>query len=112
MAKLVKRLESAGLAPVRLPTAVRHSFLSIPGTTFLIGGAELQVFIYPDSFSAVRDVSRLDGTTVSPPGEPAAWTTTPTLILSNNLAAIMLGRNERQIERVQLALTAGLIPPG
>src|SRR5687767_3361983 len=58
MAKLVKRLESAGLAPVRLPTAIRHSFLSIPGTTFQIGGAELQVFIYPDSLSAARDVSR------------------------------------------------------
>ena len=112
MAKLVKRLESAGLAPVRLPAEVRHSFLSIPGTAFRVGDAELQVFIYPDSLSVTRDMSRLDTIAVSRPGEPVAWATKPTLVRSNNLAAIMLGRNERQIERVQLALTAGLIPPG
>ena len=112
MAKLMKRLESAGLAPVPLPTAVRHSFLSIPGTAFRIGDAELQVFIYDDSISAKRDLAKLDGETVSAPGTTAGWATKPTLIVSNNLAAIMLGRNERQIERVQLALTAGLLPPG
>lgn len=110
-ASVEKRLESAGLAPVRVAGPVRHPFMSVTGRAYHLGEAELQVFVYADSAAVARDVQRLDTATVAPPGQRTEWRTKPTLIISNNLAAILLSRNERQIERVQLALTAGRLPP-
>jgi len=36
------------------------------------------------------------------------WPLPPTLITSNNLVAVLVSDNARLIERVQLAITAGL----
>lgn len=87
---------------------MRHDYLSVAGTAYRIGNDELQVFIYPSAEARERDSMRLDSTTAAPPGARQGWPSTPTLIVSNNLLAIMLSRREQQIERVQLALTAGL----
>ena len=56
-----------------------------------------------------RDVAALDTTRVAPHGGTYAWPATPTFVHSANLAAVLLTPNERQIERIQLALEAG--PP-
>jgi len=105
-----ERLDHAGLVP--LPPAdsvVRRAFFATPGVRYALGPAELEVFVYPDAAAAARDVAALDTVTVAPRGQRADWPSPPTFIRSANLIAILLTPNERQIERVQLALTAG--PP-
>jgi hypothetical protein len=112
VANLEKRLDLQGMAPRRLPKPVRHTFLSVSGNAYMVGNAELQVFIYPDPAGVARDVALLDTVTVSPAGEPVAWPARATLITNRNLAAILLSDNALQIERVQRALMAGLSPSG
>ena len=107
LASLEKRLDLQGMAPRRLPDTVRHAFLAIPGTAYRLGNAELQVFIYDDVDARTTDVGRLDTVTVSPPSAPVQWPRKATLITNANLAAILLGENPLQIERVQRALMAG-----
>ena len=91
---------------------MRHPFLSVPGTSYLLGTHELQVFIYPDSVAANRDFAALDTVAVAPRGGTMKWSSKPTLIRNNNLLAVLLGQNALQIERVQRALMAGLSPGG
>lgn len=103
-----ERLDRAGLAPRRDSVAVRQPFMHVPGVRFHVGGAELQVYVYPDSAARARDTGPLDTLTVSPPSAPVTWPAPASLIVSNNLAAILLAQNDRQRERVRLALEAGL----
>jgi hypothetical protein len=105
------RLEHAGLAPRRADARVRVPYLSVAGVAFALGRSELQVFVYPDSAARARDTGRLDPKAVAPAGARTPWSMAPTLIVSNNLAAVLLSQDERQIERVQDALTAGLPAP-
>lgn len=102
------RLERAGLVPRLRPDTIRHAFMSVPGQLLLLGESELQLFLYADSGAMRRDVMRLDSIRVAPADMMVTWIAPPTLITSNNLAAILLGGSERQIERVRNALTAGL----
>lgn len=110
VAGLEKRLDLQGMAPRRQPAPARHSFLSVAGTTYLVGNAELQVFIYDDAAAADRDIAGVDTVEVAPRGQKGTWPTRATLIRNNNLIAILLGQNALQIERVQRALMAGLGP--
>lgn len=110
VAGLEKRLDLQGMAPRRQPAPVRHSFLSVPGTTYLVGNAELQVFIYENAAAAERDIAGMDTVAVASRGQKGNWPTRATLIRNNNLIAILLGQNALQIERVQRALMAGLGP--
>jgi len=107
-----QRLERAGLAPRRAPAEVRQPIFRVPGISYAIGRAELQVFLYPDSAALVRDLARVDTVHVQPrDGAPIAWSNMPTLMRSNNLAAVLLSDDATQVERVQLAMTAGLPAP-
>ena len=109
-----QRLERAGLAPQPLPDTIRHPFLRVPGIAYRVGHAELEVFLYDSAGAHRRDLAALDTGRVQPTGDSAvavAWSATPTLITSNNLAAILLSDQGTQIERVRLALTAGLPAP-
>jgi len=110
VANLEKRLDLQGMAPRKLPAPVRHPFLSVDGSAYQVGNAELQVSIYDDAAAVERDIARLDTIAVSLRGEQAKWPTKPTLIRNNNLAAILLGQNALQIERVQRALMCGQPP--
>ena len=107
IASLEKRLDLQGMVPRRLPDTVRHAFVSIPGTAYQLGNAELQVFLYRDAPALAADIARLDTVTVGPPGAPAPWVRKATLITNANLAAILLSENALQIERVQRAIMAG-----
>ncbi len=107
---LEKRLDLQGMAPRKQLAPARHSFLSVEGSTYLIGNAELQVFLYGEAAAANRDVAQLDTIEVARLGEKGRWPTKATLIRNNNLVAILLGQNALQIERVQRALMAGLPP--
>jgi hypothetical protein len=112
MCSVEKRLRSAGLAVLPESGAVRQPFLDVPGKTFHLGAtATLQVFVYPTATARERDLTGVDTVSVQAQGSTVTWPVPPTLIVSNNLAAILLSPNARTIERVQLAITAGLPAP-
>ena len=104
---LVKRLERAGYVVVD-SGAVSRPFLSVPGTRYQLGREQLEVYLYPSADARERDLREIDTLRVSPPGDTIAWPATPTLLTSNNLAAILLGGSPRQVERVSNAIRAGL----
>lgn len=108
---VTERLDQAGLVP-RADTApaLRVPFLSGRDTVLRLGRGALHAFIYDDTARLARDVAALDTVRVAPRGGAFAWgDAPPTLVRSANLVAVLLTPNERQIERVQLALQAG--PP-
>ena len=103
------RLERAGLAPQRGDT-IRFPFLHVAGLTWRLGRATIHVFRYRDSVSRHTDFIALDSAHARPRGDTlAAWPGTPTVLVNDNLLAILLSDNDEQVERVSLALTAG--PP-
>ena len=102
-----KRIERAGLVATAADS-VRKDFLSVAGQRYELGRGELFVFLYPDSTARKRDTERLDPTRAAPPGQAGGWSTRATLITSDNLAAVLLTTNETLLERVQLALGAGM----
>jgi hypothetical protein len=103
------RLERAGLAPQRGDT-VRYPFLSVPGQTWRLGRETIHMFRYRDSTARHTDSARLDSARARPLTDSVTtWPGTPTLLVNDNLLAILLSENEEQVERVSLALTAG--PP-
>ena len=103
------RLERAGLAP-RSADTIRVPFLRVPGQTWKLGLATLHVFRYRDSTARHTDFVTLDSAAVRPRGDTVTtWNGTPTLLVNDNLLAILLSDNGEQVERVSLALTAG--PP-
>lgn len=103
------RLERAGLAPQR-GDSVRMAFLRIGGQTWRLGRATLHVFRYRDSVARHDDWVMLDSVTARPRTDTVTtWQGTPTLLVNDNLLAILLSDNGEQVDRVSLALTAG--PP-
>ena len=106
---VVKRLRNAGLVPHRRPDLARLPFLTTPGAVYDVHQVELRAFVYADVRTAEREALAIDPIRVAPRGETIAWPVRATLAHSGNLVAIILATNERQIERVQLALEAG--PP-
>lgn len=107
------RLLHAGVVLDRQADPVRHPFLRVPGTVYHVGSADhqLQVFLYASEADRRRDTAALDSTTAAPPGVRVAWPAPPTLVTSQNLAAIILSLNDRTVERLALALGAGLPQP-
>ena len=81
-------------------------------TTYLLGSAKLEVFVYPDDKSLARDWAQLDTLKASPRGTTTTWEAPPTLIRSGNLAALFLSDSPTKSERLALALTAGAPQPG
>lgn len=103
------RLERAGLAPQKGDT-VRFPFLTITGQTWRLGNATIHVFRYRDSLARHADFALLDSLHARPRADTTTtWPGTPTLLVNDNLLAILLSENGEQVERVSLALTAG--PP-
>jgi hypothetical protein len=79
-----------------------------PRTTFLAGGGELHAWIYADSTSRRAVTEALDPTTATPRGASIPYELPITLVVQNNLAAVISGGLERNHERITLALQAGL----
>ena len=104
------RLERAGLAPQRGDT-VHFPFLRIAGQTWRLGAATIHVFRYRDSVARHADFASLDSAFARPVGDTVtSWPGTPTMLVNDNLLAILLSENAEQVERVSLALTAGAPP--
>ena len=103
------RLERAGLAPQR-GDSLRLPFLTVEGQTWRLGAATIHVFRYRDSLARHGDFAALDSLHARPTGDTlTAWPGTPTVLVNDNLLAILLSDNEEKVERVTRALTAG--PP-
>lgn len=104
---VVVRLSAAGLRPEQLGE-IRHPFLGVPGLTIRVAGgaAEIHVFIYGDAGAVARDTKGLDSTRVAPPTMQIMWIMPPSLVVDNNLAVIVLTRDEALRSRVRTALTA------
>ena len=107
------RLRQAGLVlrPVKGESQQRAGF-SVRPVVYTLAGARLEVFLYSDEAALTRDIARMDTVRVAPIGSPSAWEMTPHFIRSGNLAAVFLTQNQRQAERLALALTAGAPQPG
>lgn len=105
------RLDHAGLAPRRDTSAgvVELAPLTQRGTRLLVGNAELDVFIYPDSARRVQDEGRLDRSKYIEATDEPTLRGEATLIRNVNLLAVLRSRNDHQRERVSDALAAG--PP-
>ena len=110
MCAIEDRLERAGVVAERQSDSVAYPFLTVRGVEYLVGSKDhrLQVFLYPNAAQRARDTDALDSVAVSPKGTKVAWPTPPTLVTSNNLAVIILRLNDRTVERLALALGAGL----
>lgn len=104
-----ERLDAAGLVPRDSGDSARVPFMSVPGARLRVGRQELVVFLYPSGAAMRKDVARLDSLAAAPRGAGAVWSDVPTLITSDNLAAVMVGGDAQRVERVTLAITAG--PP-
>ncbi|MEW5916012.1 MAG: hypothetical protein AB1762_06390 [Gemmatimonadota bacterium] len=105
---VLDRLEAAGLVVTAEKEPARFPFFSVEGTTYTTTRSTIHIFLYPDVAARRRDTDALDSAAVAPRGGTYTWPNPATLVTSNNLAAVVVSPNERQMERVVLALSAGL----
>jgi hypothetical protein len=105
---VLDRLEDAGLVVKRESDPTELPFFSVKGIRFTSSRASIHVFLYPDQAARVRDTEQLDSAAVAPRGGTYGWPDPAILVTSNNLAAVVVSPNERQTERIVLALGAGL----
>lgn len=92
---------------------VHRDFFTVEGTAYQIGVKDdvVEVFVYPTVEARKGDTDQLDSATASPKGRKIVYGAPPTLVMSNNMAAIVLSLNDRTVERLALALGAGLPLP-
>ena len=104
-------LDRAGLAPRRdsASGAITLPPLAQSGTRLLLGGSELDIFVYPDVGDRERDEGRLDRSKYIEASDEPTLRGEATLIRTVNLLAVLRSRNDHQRERVSDALSAG--PP-
>jgi hypothetical protein len=108
-----RRLRQAGFVARRMSgQSPQRPGFSVTPVVYSLARSRLEVFIYADEASLARDIARIDTVTVSPAGVATSWDGTPLLIRSGNLAAVFVGDNPRQADRLTLALTAGAPQPG
>jgi hypothetical protein len=108
---LVERLVRAGLAPQARPAEKGEKYWKAPLFAYQVGGAMLHVYLYRDSLARKAVVATLDTVQAAPPGTTGVYPLRHILIVQNNLAAVLVGGNDAQQERVRLALEAGLPAP-
>ena len=109
-----QRLKQSGFVARRLSgESSKRAGFSVTPVAYSLGHARLEIFIYNDEAALARDIAKMDTVRVAPAGVTGSWgEVTPLLIRSGNLAAVYLGDNPRQADRVTLALTAGAPQPG
>lgn len=111
---LERRMRQAGFVAKRIEgaTPTRAGFRVKP-VVYSLGRSRLEVFLYDDAAGTAADMAGLDTVLVVPRGSTISpWETTPTLIRSGNLAAVLLTSSPLQAERLALAITAGAPQPG
>lgn len=109
---LERRLKQSGFVVKKLDEKPVRAGFTIKPVVYSLGASRLEVFFYDDEKSANKDLTQLDTVAVAPKGSQALWPSPPTFIHSANLVAVLLTQNQRQAERVVLAITAGAPQPG
>lgn len=95
------RLRQAGFVAKRVSgDSAKNARFSVSPIVYTLGRARLEVYLYDDSTVLAREIAAMD--TVGP----------PLIIRSGNLAAVYIGDNGQQAERLALAITAGAPQPG
>lgn len=105
LAMLEARLRAAGFSPQRAPAPVQQPFMSVPGTLFRVGRAEVQAYVYGDQVVRAIDTDKLDPRSVAPPTKMVSWQQTPSLVADANLALIVLSDDAGLRERIRAAVT-------
>ena len=111
---LAERVKRMGFdAKVIATDTTRVAFLSPPGLHYQIGKAGLLIaFYFADSTSAKKSWLSLDTMRLVPPADTAMpWPSKPLTVRSGNLVAAFFGSSATQIERIGLALRAGVPAP-
>ena len=109
---LERRLKQSGFVVKKLDEKPDRAGFKLKPIVYSLGASRLEVFFYDDENAANKDLAQLDTVTAAPPGAQATWPSTPAFIHSANLLAVLLTQNQRQAERVVLAITAGPPQPG
>lgn len=114
LCSIERRLKQSGFVVKRIDSAsMNRAGFSIKPTVYSLGQSRLEVFLYADSASLMKDIGKLDTLVVGPRGTQTQWgDIPPVLVRSANLAGVILSLNSRQVERAILAITAGPPQPG
>jgi len=107
---VLKSLDRAGLAIHAESLAViSDPPLSIAGKRMPIANGEIEIFLYADSGSRLRDAAKLDSKAFIPPSRQPSILRERTVVTNENLLVLMKVANETNRERIANALMAG--PP-
>ena len=107
---VLKRLEQAGLAVhADSLTEIHDPPLSIAGKRLPIAKGEIEIFLYADSGSRVRDAAKLDKKMFIDPSRQPSILRERTVVANENLLVLMNIANETNRERIANNLMAG--PP-
>ena len=109
---LERRLKQQGFVVKRVEEDVSRAGFSPSPTVYMLGSSRLEAFFYKSEAELAKDLQQIDTVAAAPKGTTASWPSTPIFIRSANLAAVFLGQNPRQVERLTLAITAGPPQPG
>lgn len=106
---VVKRLESAGVAPQTTKSLPDLPALGATPTLFKVGSSGLAIYLFADSIERARATRSLDTNQYVSAAKELTMRGEATSIQNDNLLALLFSRSEQQRERVSDALTAG--PP-
>jgi hypothetical protein len=109
LCSIFERLERAGLVPDSAQEHATEPPLTADGLKVTVRRAEMELYLYPSRQAREQDERRLDRSRYLEAEQPPEPRHKPTLVTSENLLVVLDTRNERQRERITLALTAG--PP-
>lgn len=104
---LVDRISRAGVGIRELEDSLQAAPLAVPGLRYRVGRQDtLTVFYYADSIASKRDFA-LAPRRASESAGRHQWPASATFIWNGNLIAVFQSTDARQIERIELAITAG-----
>lgn len=106
---VLKRLESAGVAPQKASELPDLPDLGARPLLFKVGRSGLAVYLFADSTARARAAHGLDTLHYVGAAKELTMRGETTAIQNDNLLALLYSRSEQQRERVSDALTAG--PP-
>lgn len=104
LAEVTRRLEEAGLVVFDSGRVVHRDGLQREGRLLTVSGAPVEIYIYDNAAERRADMATLD--TVPDRRVVLGAPPPPRFIITNNLIAVLLTRNELLVERASNALLA------
>jgi len=99
------QLREAGFSVNRDPTPINLPYMSVPGIALDLGRqAMVQIYLYGDAGARGADTDSLEVSRAAPRGTPVTWRAPATLVVDNNMAAIVLTGDEAVRSRIASAL--------